>query len=221
MTRINLSTETVQTLPLDYRLFEIPCPKKCPTCGNENMHRHATYTRYVYTEDRRYQIAVPRFICTSCRHTTNSLPDFVGSHQPMSWTVQEQVHAACEDGLSLEDAASTVSPPTGPISARTSSRWRKKWRTILTELEAIFWYAVLAIRSGITLPVGQERPHSLYSWMNRVWQYIRQQSATTCLFHFLHRIRRSSSTLLTLEQSHTTCLSPPLSNSVKIKEILC
>lgn len=192
MFRINVSNETVQTLAQDHLLIETTRPAKCPQCGHHNLHRHAVYTRYVYMEDTRLRISVPRFLCTSCRRTTNQLPDFVGSHQPMSWTVQEQVFAACEEGLSLEAAASTVSPPTGPLSPRSVSRWRRKWIAVLIEMQSIFWYTVLAIRSGISLPVGHHRPKSLYGWMSRIWQNIRIESESTCLFHFLHRLRRSS-----------------------------
>jgi transposase-like protein len=207
MFRIKESTEFVQTLSENLVSSETNPPKECPQCSHHIFHRHASYTRFAYMGAHRIPIVVPRFICTLCKRTTSILPDFVGSHQPMSWTVQEQVNAACETGLSAEEAALSVSPPTGPISARTVHRWKRKWTALLAEMQTLFWYAVLLIQANLYLPVGSDRPQSLYGWMSQVWQSIRMKTSTTCLFHFLHRLRHSSSSMIKSCTSHTTCLS--------------
>lgn len=201
MFRIKESNEFVQT----YSTAENNSPAKCPWCGYHVLHRHASYTRKVYTETRCFKVVVPRFICTSCKRTTSRLPDIVGSFQPMSWSVHEQVYAKSETGLSAEKTAEQVSPPTGPISARTVHRWRRKWTARLAEMQALFWYAVLLIQANLYLPVGSDRPQNLYGWMSQVWNYIRTNTETTCLFHFLHRL--SSSAKIKSCTSHTTCLS--------------
>lgn len=204
MFRIKESIEFVQQHSED-GVFKNTSPAACPWCAHQVLHRHASYTRFVYTETQRFQVVVQRFICTSCKRTTSVLPDFIGSFQPMSWTVHEQVYATSERGLSAEETAQSVSPPTGPISARTVHRWRRKWTTRLAEMQALFWYAVLLIQANLYLPVGSDKPHNLYGWMSQVWQYIRTKTETTCLFHFLHRL--SSPLMIKSCTSHTTCLS--------------
>jgi Domain of unknown function (DUF6431) len=139
------------------------------------------------------QIEVLRFLCTSCRRTVSVLPDFIGAYQQLSWDVQEQVCASCDDGVSIEAAASTVSPPTGPISSRTVSRWWRKWRVLLEETQTQFWSAVIAFRAFVRFPVGQDRPKSLYHWMSEMWNRVRKECGNICLFQFLHRLRHSFS----------------------------
>lgn len=192
MFRINESTEVVQSCSEDAITIEVTPPTECPRCSHQILHRHASYTRVVYMNAQRLQLVVPRFICTSCKCTTSVLPDFVGSYQSMSWTVQEQVNTACESGLSAEEAAMSVSPPAGPISARTVHRWRRKWKALLAEMQSVFWQVVLLLQPNQNLPVGSDKPQSLYGWMRQVWQNIRMKISTTCLFEFLHRLRHSS-----------------------------
>jgi transposase-like protein len=194
MFRMIDSTGNVQILSQDENLLiEATRPTGCPCCGHHTLHRHGKYSRYVYTEDQRVRITVLRFLCTACRRTISILPDFIGRHQQMSWVVQEQVCAACEDGLSMEEAASTVSPPAGPISPRTVRKWWRKWRVLLEETQTQFWSAVFAIRAFVRFPVGQERPKSLYRWMNEVWNRVRKECGNICLFQMLQRLRHSSS----------------------------
>ena len=206
MFRIKESTEFVQPQSEDL-VFKNNSPAECPWCGHQVLHRHATYTRFVYTKMERVQVVVPRFICTSCKRTTSRIPDFVGAFQTMSWTIHEQVYAASEKGLSAEETARSVSPPAGPISARTVHRWRSKWKALLAKTQALFWYAVLLIQANLHLPIGSDRPRSLYGWMSRTWQSVHLKTSTTCLFHFLHRLRHSSPSIIKSCTSHTVCLS--------------
>jgi DNA-directed RNA polymerase subunit RPC12/RpoP len=194
MIRIIDSTEIVQTLSQNGDLLiETTRPTNCPYCGHQTLHLHAKYTRYVYSEDKRLRITVPRFLCAACRRTLSVLPDFIGEHQQMSWAVQERVCAACNDGLSMEEAASTISPPAGPIAPRTVCRWWRKWRVLLEETQTQFWSAVLAIRAFVRFPVGQDRPQNLYRWMNELWNRVRIDYGNICLFQFLQRLRHSPS----------------------------
>ena len=194
MLRINKLNEFVQPLSQDNnQLAESARPNECPYCGHHVLHRHAKYLRYVYVEDRQLQIIVLRYLCSSCRRTVSVPPDFIGDHQQLSWAVQEQVCAACDEGMSIEEAASIVSPPAGPISSRTVSRWWRKWRVLLEETQTQFWSAVIAFRAYVRFPVGQDRPKSLYRWMSEMWNRVRKACGNICLFQFLHRLRHSSS----------------------------
>lgn len=206
MFRIKESIEFVQPRTED-RECKNNFPEECPRCGHQVLHRHASYTRFVYTKTQRIQVVVPRFICTSCKRTTSLIPDIVGPFHPMSWAIHEQVYATSETGLSAEETARSVSPPTGPISARTVHRWRRKWTALLAKSQTLLWYAALLVQANLDLPIGSDRPRSLYGWMSRIWQSVRQKTSTTCLFHFLHRIRRSSSSIVKPCTSHTICLS--------------
>lgn len=188
------STGNVQILSQDENLLiEATRPTVCPSCGHQTLHRHGKYSRCVYTEDQRVPITVLRFLCTACRRTISILPDFIGRHQQISWAMQEQVCAACDNGLSMQKTAATVAPPTGPISPRTVSRWWRKWRVLLEETQTQFWTAVLSIRAFVRFPVGQERPKSLYRWMNEVWNRVRKECGNICLFQMLQLLHRSTS----------------------------
>jgi transposase-like protein len=206
MFRIKESIEFVQSQLEDLVSKNNP-PAECPWCSHQVLHRHASYTRFVYTETQRVQVVVPRFICTSCKRTTSKIPDFVGAFQTMSWAVHEQVYASSETGLSAEETARSVSPPTGPISARTVHRWRRKWTALLATTQALFWYAVFLLQANLYLPIGSDRPRSLYGWMSQIWKSVQLNTSTNCLFHFLHRLRHSSSSIIKSCTSHTTCLS--------------
>jgi transposase-like protein len=204
MLRIKDSIEFVQTHSV---IIVTGSPEGCPWCSHKVLHRHAKYSRFLYMQDQRVQVVVQRFICTSCKRTTSLLPDFVGTHQQLSWPVQEQVYVARETGLSAEQTAMSVAQPAGPISIRTVQRLRKKWTALLVEMQTFFWQAVLLIQATVDLPVGSDKPQNLYGWMNRVWQSIRSKTSTTGLFDFLHRLRRSSTSIIKSCTSHTTCLS--------------
>ena len=207
MFRIKESFDFVQThLEGGVIIVDNP-PGECPWCFHKVLHRHAKYTRFLYMQDQRIQVVVMRFICTSCNRTTSLLPDIVGTHQPMSWSVQEQVYVACEMGLSAEETAMSVAPPTGPISTRTVRRWRKKWTALLAEMQTLFWNSVLFIQPNLDLPIGSDKPQNLYGWMSCTWQNVQVKISEIGLFEFLHRLRRSSSPIIKSCTSHTTCLS--------------
>jgi len=206
MFRIKEFTEFVQPQTEDW-VYKNNSPAECPWCGHQVLHRHASYARFAYTKTERVQVVVPRFICTSCKRTTSRIPDFVGPFQTMSWTIHEQVYATSETGLSAEETARLVSPPAGPISARTVHRWKRKWTDILVMTQTLFWFAVFLVQANLYLPIGSDRPQSLYGWMSRIWKSIQSNTSTTCLFHFLHRLQHSSASIIKSCTSHTTCLS--------------
>src|SRR5659263_7967 len=58
------------------------CPSKavCPVCGAKGcLSYHASYSRYLIGMDKgslfSLKVSIPRFICSSCRHTHAILPD--------------------------------------------------------------------------------------------------------------------------------------------------
>ena len=126
-------------------------PAPCSACGGQVWHRHGTYSRTVYTVVEFFLIPVARFLCTLCQATASLLPSFIGRHQPFTWDVQQQVVVAREQGQTTEQAALSVPPPGGPLSAATVVRWCARWRRRLSLWEAMFWQQMLAWKPSLSL----------------------------------------------------------------------
>jgi transposase-like protein len=196
MTIINDWNKDVQTY---LQVFQqgnarIFCPVSCPHCQHCTLHTHAVYFRNVFTETEQYRLPVQRFLCAACARTVSALPEFVERYESMTLHVQQLTFEAHDTGKSLEESALTMPPPTGPLSIRTVSRWQRKWNRLLQDFEAQLWSIILATDYSPTLPVGQERPKSIFKWLKHAWQTIWKNFDFVDLFQMVYRLRQSRTT---------------------------
>lgn len=169
-------------------------PNACPHCDHKTLHFHGEYPRNLCTESETIRILIPRFLCTSCRRTFSILPESIGRHQRITWNVQQRVYQIHDEQGTLETAATSVSAPTGPLSIRTVSRWKKRWREWLRRFENSFWSVVLAVKPTLSLPKGHDRPESIFRWLKEVWAKVCKDFNDICLFQMMYHLRQPNST---------------------------
>lgn len=165
-------------------------PSSCKNCGHSELYRHGTYSRQVYTENEKICIQVVRFRCKHCRRTMSILPDFVGPYQIVTWDVQQQAFESSDSGQTLERVAESISLPAGPFSVRTISRWKKRWKHALQEMEEALWAWALSHSSSWMFPQGQKF-RTLYQSMVWLWNRMQPFRPSIGMFHGLYRLRQS------------------------------
>jgi len=91
---------TLRSTPEVYR------PRRCPSCGHGGLWHHGCYSRKA---DRRptsaetslNPIPIPRYLCSSCRHSCSRLPECIPPRRWYSWLLQQQVLKSLLTGCSL------------------------------------------------------------------------------------------------------------------------
>lgn len=74
---------------------EVYLPRCCPSCGHGGLWHHGCYFRKA---DRRPEpmdeclnpIPIPRYLCSSCRHSCSRLPSCIAPRRWYSWLSQQQ-----------------------------------------------------------------------------------------------------------------------------------
>jgi len=99
-------------------------PSNCPTCSNLKLWGHGCYhrkkVRGMGANQSIEQEEIPRFRCTSCKHTCSCLPACIPPRRWYDWTVQQFVLLLVLTGVSLHQCWRRCGGP----ARSTLRRWR-------------------------------------------------------------------------------------------------
>ncbi len=109
--------DTLRSTPEVYR------PPRCPRCGHGGLWHHGCYFRKA---DRRLEtldeclnpIPIPRYLCSSCRHSCSRLPECIPPRRWYSWLLQQQVLQSLLSFYSLHGSSAALG-----LCRRTVRRW--------------------------------------------------------------------------------------------------
>lgn len=101
-----------------------PRPPVCPICQAVNsLTRHGFYPRKPLDQFHAYRIAIKRWRCKSCHHTTSCLPSFLPRFRHYLLAVIRQVLLARHEQQASHAQLSQRCAPEGTPSPRTLGRW--------------------------------------------------------------------------------------------------
>lgn len=115
---------TVQEYLDHFHRIVFPRPSACPICQALNsLIGHGFYPRKPLDQDHAYRIAIKRWLCKSCHHTTSSLPSFLLRFRHYLLAVIQQVLLARHERQASHAQLSQRCSPEGAPSHRTLGRW--------------------------------------------------------------------------------------------------
>ena len=130
--------------------------RHCPVCNHYGAHRHGVYRRTLPVSVVQ-KVAVPRFLCLSCRKTFSCLPFCLVRRIGISLTDLLRCAASNEPWAVLEE--------TLMVARSTLWRWRrtgKKILAVMSELLALVndsWVEASHIISRIQYPLFEPEMH--------------------------------------------------------------
>ena len=115
--------DTLRSTPEIYR------PRHCPNCGHGSLWHHGYYSRKAGRRPESIDeclnpIPIPRYLCSSCRHSCSRLPSCIAPRRWYSWLLQQQALQSLLTRLFI------------PRVQRTAGHWAK-YRPPLVELAGI------------------------------------------------------------------------------------
>lgn len=126
LSEIHTLDQHIQTFldhPDDYR----PC--QCPHCGNSNLWAHGVYYRQACCESPTGCPApIPRFLCSLCKHTCSTLPEYIPPRRWYHWLVQHLALQLTLIGKSLMQVWQALYDQVDIVpSLCTLQRWLSRW----------------------------------------------------------------------------------------------
>ncbi len=121
------------------------------------------------------------------------LPSFIGSHELVSWDVQEQAIGQHSLGKPMVEIADHLTASGGPYCEKTIWRWLGRWNKRLNALGTLAWQQALRILPHLKLPVGEAKPRSEWGWLLDAWQQVAQAHPIETLLSWLYQQRFSLS----------------------------
>lgn len=115
---------TVHQYAAQFHDLVFPRPSVCPICqALDSLIGHGFYPRKPLDQDHAHRIAIKRWLCKDCHHSTSSLPSFLLRFRHYLLAVVQQVLLARHEQQASHAQVVQQCAPAGAPSPRTLGRW--------------------------------------------------------------------------------------------------
>jgi hypothetical protein len=111
----------------------------------------------------------------------------VGSHEPVTFEVQEQVIKQHSEGMPLAEIAENLTAAGSPYCEKTIWRWTSCWHERLEDLGSLAWEQALKLCPHLELPPGAAKPRSEWAWLFNAWDQVTAAHPIENLLSWLYR----------------------------------